>query len=77
MATATEQLALAQKQQAELAAQIEALLKQTRDEDLATAKRVIKAHGFTASDLKPELKTRTSSRSTPRKSTNTRGRKKS
>ena len=34
MATATEQLALAQKQQAELSAQIEALLKQTRDEDL-------------------------------------------
>ena len=75
MATANEQLEIAQKKQAELATQIEALLKETRDEDLANAKHIIKKHGFTASDLKPELKTRAASRSTPRKSTSTRRKK--
>jgi hypothetical protein len=65
--SASQQLATAQKEQAELTAKIEALLKQTRDEDLATAKRVIKTHGFTATELKPELKTRGATK-TPRKS---------
>lgn len=73
--SASQQLAEAQRAQEELAAKIEALLKQTREEDLATAKRLIKTHGFTTTDLKPELKTRGTTR-TPRKST-TRGRKKS
>ena len=73
--SASQQLADAQKAQAELTAKIEALLTQTREEDLATAKRLIKTHSFTATDLKPELKTRGTTR-TPRKST-TRGRKKS
>jgi hypothetical protein len=54
--TVSEQLAEAQKQQAEANARVDALLKQTREEDLATAKRVIKLHGFTATDLRPELK---------------------
>jgi hypothetical protein len=56
--SASQQLIEAQKAQAELSTKIEALLKQTRDEDLATAKRIIKTHGFTANDFKPELKTR-------------------
>lgn len=68
--SASELLAEALKAQEENAAKIEALLKQTREEDLATAKRLIKTHGFTQSDLKPELKTRGVGRTaTPRKST--------
>lgn len=55
--TASQLLADAQKQQAEINAKVDALLKQTRDEDLATAKRVITLHGFTATDLRPALKT--------------------
>jgi len=73
--SASQQLAEAQRAQEELSAKIEALLKQTREEDLATTKRLIKTHGFTATDLKPELKTRGVTR-TPRKSVS-RGRKKS
>jgi hypothetical protein len=65
--TASQQLADAQRAQEELSAKIEALLSQTREEDLATAKRLIKTHGFTATDLKPELKTRAVTK-TPRKS---------
>jgi hypothetical protein len=72
--SASQQLAEAQRAQAELTAKIEALLTQTRKEDLATAKRLIKTHSFTATDLKPELKMRGVTR-TPRKSA-TRGRKK-
>ena len=48
----------AQKQQEALSAKIADLLKQTRDEDLATVKRLCKTHGFTATDLKDSLKTR-------------------
>jgi hypothetical protein len=51
-------LAEAQKQQEELANKIQDLLKQTRDEDLATVKRLVKTHSFTATDLKDVLKTR-------------------
>ena len=72
--SASQQLAEAQRAQEELAAKIEALLSQTREEDLATAKRLIKTHGFTVTDLKPELKTRGATK-TPRKSVG-RGRKK-
>lgn len=72
--SASQQLAEAQRAQEELAAKIEALLSQTREEDLATAKRLIKTHGFTVTDLKPELKLRGATK-TPRKSVG-RGRKK-
>lgn len=56
----------AQKQQEELTNKINELLKQTRDEDLSTVKRLVKTHGFTATDLKDVLKTRsTTTNSTP------------
>ena len=71
--TAAEQLEEAKKQQQELTAKIDALLKQTRVDDLKVAKELIERHQFTVTDLKPELKTRTTKSSTPRKST--RGRK--
>jgi hypothetical protein len=51
-----EQLADTEKQLADLTAKVDALRKQTREEDLATAKLLIKTHSFTASDLRPELK---------------------
>ena len=69
--SASDQLAAAQKAQAELAAKIEALLTQTREEDLATVKRLISTHGFSTTDLRSVLKSR-SSRSTPRKSSSRR-----
>ena len=50
------ELAAALKQQAEHNTKVEALLKLTREQDLAAAKRVIKQHGFIAKDLAPELK---------------------
>ena len=72
--SASELLAEALKAQEENNAKIDALLKQTREEDLATTKRLIKTHGFTQSDLKPELKTRGAGRTpTPRKSTRRKG----
>jgi hypothetical protein len=55
--TPREQLAATEKQLTELSAKAEALRKQTREEDLATAKLMIKTHGFTTTDLRPELKT--------------------
>ena len=67
--TAAEQLEEAKKQQEELAAKIDALLKQTREDDLKTAKELIARHQFTVTDLKPELKTRAAKSATPRKST--------
>lgn len=51
-------LAEAQEQQKILEQKIADLLKQTRAEDLATVKRLCKAHGFTATELKDVLKTR-------------------
>ena len=71
--TAAEQLEEAKKQQEELTAKIDALLEQTRADDLKTAKELIARHAFTVTDLKPELKTRAAKAATPRKST--RGRK--
>ena len=65
--SASDQLAAAQKAQAELTAKIEALLTQTREEDLATVKRLITSHSFSATDLRGVLKAK-ASRSTPRKS---------
>jgi hypothetical protein len=55
--TPREQLAETEKQLTALTEKVEALRKQTREEDLATAKLLIKTHSFTATDLKPELKT--------------------
>lgn len=65
------ELAAALKQQSEHNTRVEALLKLSREQDLAAAKRVIKQHSFTAKDLAPELKqTRGGTRTaTPRKST--------
>ncbi len=62
--TPREQLAETEKQLADLTAKFDALKKQTREEDLKTAKELIKTHSFTATDLKPELKTTRSSTST-------------
>ena len=56
--TPREQLAATEKQIVELTVKMDALKEQTRAADLATAKVLIKVHGFTATDLKPELKTR-------------------
>ena len=58
-------LAEAQKQQEELSQKIQDLLKQTRDDDLSTVKRLVKTHGFTVTDLKDVLKTRTTSVNSP------------
>lgn len=69
--SAGDQLAAAQKAQAELAAKIDALLTQTREEDLATVKRLITTHSFSATDLRSVMKAK-SSRSAPRKSTSRR-----
>jgi antitoxin component HigA of HigAB toxin-antitoxin module len=69
----SEELAAALKQQAEHNTKVEALLKLTRDQDLAAAKRVIKQHGFTAKDLAPELKSsRRVSRTSPTRKTTAR-----
>jgi hypothetical protein len=64
------ELAAALKQQEEHNIKVQALLKLSREQDLAAAKRVIKQHSFTARELAPELKqTRNTSRAaTPRKS---------
>lgn len=63
------ELAEALKQQAAHNERVEALLKLTREQDLAAAKRVIKQHNFTAKDLAPELRTtrRTARTTAPRK----------
>ena len=66
-ANASAELAAAQKQQAELAAKIEGLLKLSREQDLKSAKELIARHGFTAKDLAPELKRAATRAATPRK----------
>ena len=71
MASAGEQLAEAVKAAEDAAARVEALKKQSFEEDLKMAKELIKRHGFTTTQLKPELKVgRGPARkaSTPRKS---------
>ena len=55
--TPHQQLAETEKQLFELAAKVDALKKQTREEDLVIAKQLIKTHAFTVTDLRPELKT--------------------
>lgn len=67
--TAAEQLAEAKKQQEELIAKIDALLQQTREDDLKTAKELIARHAFTVTDLKPELKTRATKAPAAKKAT--------
>jgi hypothetical protein len=72
MTTASEQLTAAIKAAEDAFAKVEALKKQSYDEDLKMAKELIKRHGFSQTDLKPELKVGrgTAKRtSTPRKST--------
>ena len=72
MTTASEQLAAAVKAATDVNARVEALKKQSYDEDLKMAKELIARHGFTQTVLKPELKVGrgTAKRvSTPRKST--------
>jgi hypothetical protein len=71
MTTASEQLAAAMKAATDANARVEALKKQSYDEDLKMAKELIARHGFTQTLLKPELKVgRASAKraSTPRKS---------
>lgn len=64
------ELAAALEQQEQQNIKVAALLKLSREQDLAAAKRVIKQHSFTVKDLAPELKqTRAGTRAaTPRKS---------
>ena len=69
--SAGQQLADAIKALETAAAQVESLKKQTRDEDLATVKRLCETHSFTQTDLRGSLKTKTATR-TPRKSTSRR-----
>ena len=72
MTTSNEQLAAAIKAAEDAVAKVEALKKQSYEEDLKMAKELIKRHGFTQTDLKPELKVGRSTAkraSTPRKST--------
>jgi len=61
-------LAAAQKQQAELAVKIDALLTLSREQDLKSAKELIARHAFTAKDLAITLKRATARAATPRKS---------
>jgi hypothetical protein len=69
--SASQQLSDAIKALETASAQVEALKKQTRDEDLATVKRLCETHSFTQTDLRGSLKTKTAQR-TPRKSTSRR-----
>ena len=69
--SAGQQLADAIKALETASAQVEALKKQTRAEDLATVKRLCETHSFTQTDLRGSLKTKTTPR-TPRKSTSRR-----
>ncbi len=66
-ATLHNQIAEAEKQMADLVAKTEALKKQARETDLAKAKELIKLHGFTATDLRPELKTTRTASTTTKK----------
>lgn len=69
--TAGQQLADAIAQMERASQLVEELKKQTREEDLATVKKLIETHGFTQTDLRSVLKAKRAT--TPRKST--RGRK--
>ena len=65
--TPHQQLAETEKQLADLSVKVEQLKKQTREQDLATAKQLIKTHGFTVTDLRPDLKTTRNTSSTTKK----------
>jgi len=74
MPTAGQQLVDAINAMKEAQARVEELKKATRDEDLVNVKALIKSHGFTVKDLKPELvvsrtkrRTTTARKTTPRK----------
>ena len=74
--TPHQQLAESEKLLVDLFEKVEELKKQTRQEDLATAKRLIKTHGFTVTDLRPDLKTtRTTSATTKKAAAKTRSKR--
>jgi uncharacterized membrane protein len=75
-ATLHQQIADAEKQLKDLTDKADALKKQARDADLATAKALIKMHGFTATDLSPELKRTRSATTTTKTATKGRAKKK-
>lgn len=70
--TVAEQLEEAIASAEKAAKLVDELKKQSRENDLKEAKKLIERQQFTVTDLKPELKTR-AAKATPRKST--RGRK--
>ena len=65
--TPHQQLEATQKQIAELTAKADALKEQTRAADLETVRALVKLHGFTATDLRNELKTRGATKTTTTK----------
>jgi hypothetical protein len=67
--SASQQLADAMKAMETAAAQVEALKKQTREEDLATVKRLCETHSFTQTDLRGSLKVKTTQGKAPAKKT--------
>ena len=67
--TAAEQLEEAIAAAEKAAKLVDELKKQSREDDLKEAKKLIERHQFTVTDLKPELKTRAAKSATPRKST--------
>jgi hypothetical protein len=56
MATTSQQLEDAIKAAEAANAKVDEIKKLSREQDLKTAKQLIAAHGFTQTDLKPELK---------------------
>ena len=71
MATTSQQLEDAIKAAEAANAKVDEIKKLSREQDLKTAKQLIAAHGFTQTDLKPELKVGRGAAkrtSTPRKS---------
>jgi hypothetical protein len=71
-----QQIADTQKQIDELNAKAKELRDKSRADDLAVAKELIKMHGFTATDLSPELKRTRSATTTTKTATKGRAKKK-
>jgi len=75
--TLHQQIADTQKQIDALNAKAKELRDKSRADDLAIAKELIKMHGFTATDLRPELKqTRSASSTTTKTAAKGRAKKK-
>jgi hypothetical protein len=66
-ATLHQQIAETQKQIEELNAKAQALKEESRSADLETVKSLVKLHGFSATDLRSELKTRGTTKTTVKK----------